>query len=329
MNTLIKRTSTGKIEINTDALKLENYSPEEQIKYLNRAMERILTTEGEKVIKASAVDLDEQVRMWLKNNRSEHTKNVYRRGLEQFFSYLEGIGIHPLTVSAETADGYVVYLGDHYSAGGVRTRVSACSSFYSRMYRYGHIERNPFRGVKLPKKIYKKATGGVMSDEELQEIIKRLQERMGSMGNTVGEVKRRKGAMRLYLAIHFMSTYGLRAGAVETIRLGEESFTYQTKGGKTGKKDFLEVSKKMPLNWFDEKPLEGYHKKAMQEALRRLTGELYGEGKLREKYSCHDFRHYFSHKHYREHKDIVRLKEMLDHASIQVTDVYLQGIGAK
>ena len=76
-------------------------------------------------------------------------------------------------------------------------------------------------------------------------------------------------------------------------------------------------------------PFQGIAKVTVQGAVRRLTVELADKGSIRHAYSAHDFRHYFAVKFYRECRDIYAVKEALGHASIQVTEVYLSGLGAE
>ncbi len=44
-------------------------------------------------------------------------------------------------------------------------------------------------------------------------------------------------------------------------------------------------------------------------------------------YWAHDFRHLYAVTEYRKDKDIYRLSKLLGHASIQVTETYLRGLG--
>lgn len=50
-------------------------------------------------------------------------------------------------------------------------------------------------------------------------------------------------------------------------------------------------------------------------------------GKLRAKYSVHDLRHFFAVSLYEQTKDIYRLKEVLGHDTIGVTEAYVRSLG--
>jgi site-specific recombinase XerD len=65
----------------------------------------------------------------------------------------------------------------------------------------------------------------------------------------------------------------------------------------------------------------------LEKQVARAIEKMHREGKLREGYSAHDFRHFFAVKEYREDHDIHRVKELLHHASISVTENYLRSLG--
>ena len=51
-------------------------------------------------------------------------------------------------------------------------------------------------------------------------------------------------------------------------------------------------------------------------------------GQVKAVYSCHSFRHFFAVTEYKKDHDIHRVKELLDHSSIAITDRYLRSLGA-
>ena len=333
MTDLITQNESGEIQINSEALKLENLTQDDQIKYLNRAMEQILTNQGEQLIKASQVDMKRQVKLWLDKKESKtdskHTRNTYERAYADLKEFLDGLGVHPLMLTAEKVDRYQLHLSDCHSANGVRVHMSACSSLYSMLKRYKHITENPFHGAKLPKKTFKKAVVTedgekipVMSTGELGRIEDALRSAMETTGAHIGVKRKAEGARRFYPALYFMCTYGLRAGAIQTIQIEGDSFTYETKGGKRGRRELTEESKALLIGE-GNRPFAKYAKRTMQGAMGRFCKEV-GLS-----YSCHDCRHYFAIEHYKKHKDIYVLSKLLDHASFNITQIYLQGLDWK
>jgi integrase/recombinase XerD len=68
--------------------------------------------------------------------------------------------------------------------------------------------------------------------------------------------------------------------------------------------------------------------RAVQAVLRRLTLKLVAEGKIRYPYSPHDYRHRFAANLYYQTRDVLAVQEALGHASLEVTQIYLTGLGA-
>ncbi|MDR0441928.1 MAG: tyrosine-type recombinase/integrase [Treponema sp.] len=61
--------------------------------------------------------------------------------------------------------------------------------------------------------------------------------------------------------------------------------------------------------------------------MARSIARLYKAGKINAAYSCHDLRHYYAITEYKVDRDIHRVSRLLGHASIQVTEHYLKGLG--
>ena len=124
--------------------------------------------------------------------------------------------------------------------------------------------------------------------------------------------------------IHYLHTYGLRVGAIPTIELKGEYFTVTEKGKKHRRillKAETQATGKTPFSG------SGFEPGTIKHAISRATKKLHESGEIRHAYSCHDFRHYFAAKLYRETRDVLQIKEALGHASIAITDTYLQGLG--
>lgn len=342
MTNLVTLGSDNKLIIDQDKLqemmKLKNYPAEQQAQYLQQAVNQSLVHQAGLIVQAALLDRDQYRDRWLQQKRSMATKDAYRKAINDFFSYLDRNGIaSPVLVTAEHADDYLEELKQRYSDNSIRARVSSCGSFYSYLKRLRKIDMNPFHGIPLPKKHYKKAIKPdqvqsipVMNREELKIVLDVLDEQMNIKGSQSYHNKIRSGSKKLYLAVHLMSSYGLRAGAVQTIEVQGESFSYVTKGEKSGTKRLEDETMRL-LSQFKigRRPFSEYKKISMQVAFKKLSRILYEEGRLRYPYSCHDLRHHYAHEHYKKYKDIVQLRNELDHASINVTDVYLCNIGLK
>lgn len=85
-------------------------------------------------------------------NASEHTLDAYRRDLAQFAEYCSGDRSWESVTSAE-ARAYLVVLGKAGAQSAtVRRKLAALRSFYVFLRRVKAVEKNPFMGVRGPKK---------------------------------------------------------------------------------------------------------------------------------------------------------------------------------
>ncbi len=267
---------------------------------------------------------------------SVRTQVTYRKATDDFFTFIKKIGIeHPLLIKAEHVDQYIIELKSRLKPNSIRVKVSACSSFYSMLKRYGYMKVNPFYNSALPKKEYKKAvqtdqnrTIPVMNGKEYEIILKQLRDNLKLKGKHASVINSRKSALDLIPAIHFMAIYGLRVGAVPTIEIKGGHFTFTTKGNKSYrqelKRETIDLLKK--YNRPGSKPFKNYKIITIQKAFKRVTDSLQGKGSIRYNYTCHDLRHFFAYTYYGKTKDVVKLKSILGHASLNVTDIYLQSI---
>jgi site-specific recombinase XerD len=331
MTDLITLDKNGHIEINSEALKLENRSSEEKVYFLNRALEQNLTNQANKVLNASTVDLEAQINLWLGLKASEHTRRAYKKAINEWFDFLINFKTHPLLATAVHVDTYLKYMKDSKRpANTIRMKISACSSFHAYMVRLNEeVKNNPFYGADLPAKEYKKAdnkekNSPVMNEKELSTIEDRISEKIdGISGIRSCDIKSLRSTRLLSQAVHFMSKYGLRSGAIQTIRIEEVRFKYTTKGDKTRSRELREDTIFLLYGSHDQ-PFKGFGTSALQQGFKRITAELEADGEIREAFTCHDLRHYFAHKLFSATGDILQVSRALDHRSVNITQIYLQ-----
>lgn len=194
---------------------------------LKHAVFDMLKDQAKKQIKANQIDIEKYFKQFVKN-LNPNTKKAYTIAITHYMAYLKKIGVDsPLLAGAEQIDSYVQELKTlGFRANSIRLKISAISSFYARLKRYNHVEKNPARGTALPKKHYKKSpinSGGdspIIDDEDFSVLLNHS-----------------KGKLRL--AIHLMGCYGLRVGALSHIVIKGNEFFYTTKGGREGRQTLL------------------------------------------------------------------------------------------
>lgn len=317
-----KYTELSKI---VKSLDIESLSPEGQRKVL----EGLLFDKAKKQLSSRIDKADfntaEKVDFWLKDaTASEYTRRSYEKAIMDFLNYLSGEFIHPLDVNYEIAVHFRNTLKDKYAYKSVKAKISFISSFYSFLERTEDISRNPFRALKPLKMQEKQSVKKVPPAEKVEQLIRFFLDDEIATGK--GSHFKRAAAIPTTAAIIIMAYRGLRIGIFDTLVVKEGgNFTGFSKGkqisgnlddGNPGTYDRLKS-----IGW---KPKDGFPRSnTVKMNVTRKIADLYGKNT----FSCHSFRHFFAVTDYKEHKDIYRLKVLLDHESISTTERYLQSLG--
>lgn len=410
-----------------------------QKQVLSHATFDILKEQAKQHLKAGQIDIAKYLRRFIKA-QTPHTQVAYSKAIDDYIEYLHRVGVTSLLLAkAEVVDGYIEELkGAKFKPNSIRLKMSAISSFYTQLKRYGHVKTNPVHGARLPAKQYKKAfreTGSKQAVLGERDFLLLQQHAKG----------------KLQLAIHLMGRYGLRVGALKSIVLKKNYFTYISKGSKDGRKELLaetlhllggkagkegkhgkggkhwdgapmattgksyattptataapittsssptaamppteatgtrtnyhstyksttgapiptptgtaaaeeittetagtaapspttattgatSTTRTNPKSIYKGSPAAttgatvkrlSFNTQTVQKGLARLVHKLRCQNILANHCNCHDLRHFFAITHYKQHRDIYRLKNELDHASLSVTDVYLQWLKIK
>lgn len=307
-------------------IRIDKLPPALQEKIKQHAFIGVHVDEEKKRIIAESADIEKYVQQWIDTKHSVCTREAYRREIEKFLSFLHDLGIHPALCTAESVDAYMIELSKVYGKNSIRHKMSVCSSFFSTLKRYKVIPSNPFRGSPLPRRKYKHSDSPVMNEEELQMILLELGRMSRKEGTEIHIINIRESAKRISSVVYFLYRYGLRVGSIQSIELKDGFFTAIEKGNNFRRIPYAQDD---DFQGVEMKPFAGpgYKSTTIKHAISRITKRLHKAGEIRRPYSCHDFRHYFAAKLYRETKDILQVKEALGHASIAITDTYLQGLG--
>jgi site-specific recombinase XerD len=270
---------------------------------------------AQKVIAAknlAGIDYRAEKEIFLENSgktASGHTQTAYRAALGRLDVWAEWQKINPMELTPAQADGFIYSLRGERASASIRLDVSAASSFFTWLERRHAGIKNPFRGTKArpAKKAIKKLE--IPSIEEVEIILREL-------------------PLGMAAAVAVMAYRGLRAGALPGLSITGGKFTGHSKGKDINGElpaQALEAIKKagLPLRG----PFAGELSNTLEKRIARAVEKLHKAGKVRGAYSAHDFRHFYAVTEYRKDKDIHRVSKLLDHASIQVTETYLRGLG--
>lgn len=215
-----------------------------------------------------------------------------------------------LELAPKDADDFAYALAAEGRApSSVNLDLAACSSFYAFLERRADSVRNPVRGTKArpPKRPGRGAA--YPSEDEARTILEEL-----------SSVARAAAALMLYR--------GLRVGALPSLTLRAGRFTAQSKGKNISGVMPPEALKAIKAAGLEGRlPFASWTETKLADGIRRKARRLAAEGKLAAAYSAHDLRHLYTVTEYRKDHDIYRVSKLLGHASIQVTESYLRGLG--
>ena len=241
--------------------------------------------------------------------QSKHTRVAYKIALDRLNAWAERQKINILELTPALTDDYIYSLRGERSAASIRLDISAASSFFSWLERRHAEIKNPFRGTKARpvRKAVKKII--IPSETEVETIIKELPKNLSA-------------------AVAVMVYRGFRAGMLPTLSIIGDRFSGRSKGKDiTGKLPSFVLEKIKSASLPLRGPFVNIHANTLEKQIARAILKMYEAGKIKAGYSAHDFRHFFAVHEYSNDHDIHRVKELLHHASISVTENYLRSIG--
>jgi integrase len=264
----------------------------------------------------AGIDWKTEREKFLSDCRSAETRRSYSASLVRLEKWAARENAEPLTLPPAAADQFIRDLkAEGRAAASARRDIAAASAFYSFLERYYSAVKNPFRGTRIrPPSASKKETV-IPTAADYKTIIKELPPVEKAIAAALAE-------------------RGLRAGALPTLELKSGKYHGRSKGkaleednaaGVTLPKKVLAAIRAAGLDI--KKPFADWTANSIERRINYHIGKLYKAGKIAAAYSCHDFRHYFAVKEYRKNKDIFRLSKLLNHAGIQITQVYLKSLG--
>jgi site-specific recombinase XerD len=204
------------------------------------------------------------------------------------------------------------------AAASIRLDIAAVSSFFTFMERRHAAVKNPFRGTKARPERQAKKTPEIPKAEEVKVILAALPPMEAA-------------------AAAVMAYRGLRAGALPTLSIAGAAYRARSKGKDiTGELPAAAMKAIQAAGLSFRSPFavpEGYKAgnwtNTLEKRIAAKTKELHQAGRIKAVYSCHDLRHFFAVSEYKRDKDIHRVSRLLNHSSIQVTEVYLQSLNVK
>jgi site-specific recombinase XerD len=242
--------------------------------------------------------------------KSPNTRRAYAFALGRLDAFAARRGIELLAMKAKDADDFAYALAAETRApASVRRDIAAASSFFAFIERRYEAIRNPFRGTKARPEGRAKKEAVYPSQEEAAVILEAL-------------------PPEAQAAASVMLSRGLRVGALPSLTIWDGQFKARSKGKDIAGKLPAEALAAIRTAGLDNRrPFAKTSETKLADAIRKRTARLAEFGTIKSAYSAHDFRHLFAVTEYRKDRDIYRVSKLLGHASIQVTETYLRGLG--
>jgi integrase len=269
-----------------------------------------LKEEYRTALKKSQFKLDARISTWL-DGKAPDTKRMYTLYIKQFLEYLGEKVI--IEVTTFDIDQFIFQILSDFSPSKAKLVFSAISSFYSDLYRWGDVTKNPCKGSK----IYHKLNMGTGTSKKYLPPEEAL-DYISAFYNQNKESHR-----KMRLAIHILKNYGVRVGFLnkEYLQYDGEFLTSMSKG------------KKYTINVKGDEFIKGNYKLLGKLNPNTITANfvtavkyLVDSDMIAKKFSIHDCRHMFAIREYKKDKDIYRVSRLLNHSSITITERYLKGM---
>lgn len=329
-------TTQKAIEILNTAPTFEELDKSSQKSVIQIAMVDSLKKDLQFKAKIAKLNYEEIKATFLANLNSTHTKEAYSRALSRMEKYLKILGKNFAELTTLESDqfiqssfltkpidnGIINMSAENRAPAAIRRDASAISAFYSFVERVtNHAIMNPLRGTRaLPKKTVKKSIVAP-SEADVAAILN-------------SKVMSRE----LRAAFAVMALRGLRVGGLPNLVIDYEAHTFSTiSKGKEYRGNFDDAIQipgcKLVLDYLKvfkgkRKPFAELSDTKLKMQVAYWMTKMNKNGLIMNTFSAHDFRHFFASHHYQANKDIYRLKTLLNHGSIAVTETYLKTLNA-
>jgi site-specific recombinase XerD len=263
-----------------------------------------------------SLNIEKELTIFLDSRNSPFTKKNYKTGIDFFLNYCKTNHLDTRLLKRQDVLQYLIWLRDfgysnNKTKGWFDITIVSISSFYTFLQRdTDGLIMNYFLG------------NGIKYEEKVQEL-KELP--------TIEDIRilLENSSKKTSLAIRIMSETALRIGAMEKLVISKtktRGYVYQSysKGkivtGKISKElvDLIGHTGKVFKEWEYKKDSNKISKEIIK--YKKKYNLCFGS-------LAHSFRHYATCKLYEETKDIMKVKKLLNHLDVSVTQKYLVRLG--
>ena len=263
----------------------------------------------------------------VERNYSEYTIKNYVLDIEDFILWCKDNKIDKYKVTYKEIKPYLSKLYDtNYKGTTISRKISSLRSFYSYLYSNHLVDKNVFKYVSLPKK--EKKLPKYLSYEDIDEIFK------------VPDITSPLG-MRNRLILELLYDTGIRVSELCNIKLKDINFDNRSiniigKGSKERIVYFGDICNDIMMSYINEARcvllnnkenehlILGAYKntKISVRSIENVIDKVIDEAALKKKISPHVLRHTFATHLLNEGCDILVVKELLGHSSLDTTGIY-------
>ncbi len=259
---------------------------------------------------------------------SLNTKKNYEIDINEFMNYLKDKEMNYLDVNYEFIKEYLVFMyNKKYKRNTIARKLSSLRSFYKYLFNNNFIKTNPFKYVKTPKK--EKMLPKYLSVVDLETIFN-----IPDLSSSLGQRDR--------LILEILYATGIRVGELVEIKVSDIDF-YNKEikvNGKGSKQRIVEFGDycleyiNLFLNDGRVKILKKHNKnvpyliinehgdKITTRGVELLIDKIIKKAALKRKVTPHMLRHTFATHLLNEGCDILTVKELLGHESLESTQIY-------
>lgn len=256
---------------------------------------------------------------------SIHTSNNYKLDIEEYISYCKNINIDPFNIDYQDIKKYLMHLYEKkYKPTTVSRKISALRSFYKFLLNNSKVNENPFIFISLPKK--EKKLPKYVNYEDVSTIFN-----TPDLNSFYG--------IRDRLILELLYGTGIRVSELCNIKLKDITISSNKililgKGNKERivyygdycdeiLNKYLELRNSyLKGKNHDYLLLNRFGNKINKRTVQNTLSEILKKASIKKNITPHTLRHTFATHLLNEGCDILTVKELLGHSSLDTTQIY-------